>query len=535
MTSIKDIFNIKNYTPKTLILAFSLLCLSFAPLFFNFIWGNHDWMPMLNHSHLGSGLIEGRMTQYIFLVLLLGGKLLPILNFAIGFFAYTIALIILSKYFFEFPPSQSKYTLIICTIATLPFINEITYFHFIILSQLIWTLTIAISLICAQKATTAHFGFYTFLSTLFLTLSISGYPACANLFITSTILYAIKLNSQKQTYTKLIKNLTPFIISFLISFTFLYIAYQYMLKNNIMINSYNNATLSIIEVFKNIPYVLKNSIISLIQPQPFFSLTFKLITFFIIIYYIISYFASYTSKSDYFIRFSLILALFIGLKFSALLINENHTNYFAERDPISFAIRTDFFSVPTFLMFALTSLASSSYRFNKNLCSIVCAFLLIININSNLHYSKIQIFGFKSETNLMERMINRIQSDENYIPQNLYTFVQLGEITLRPKFYTPSKYEKFGFYTLKTSYMRYWIANEFHNFYLPFSFILQGQSINPDNVTPPLANFIIYENNLWPSPYSTYVDNKHIIISTARTEKNMMSDQFKKLTESLPK
>ena len=532
MTSIKDIFNIKNYTPKTLILAFILLCLNFAPLFFNFIWGNHDWIPMQNNTNLSSGLIEGRMTQYIFLVLLLGGKLLPILNFALGFLAYITSLIILNKYFFEFKLPKSKYTFIICAIATLPYINEITYFHFIILSQLFWTLTITISLICAKKANTSHFILNTFLSTLFLSLSIGGYPASANLFVTASILYAFQLNNQKQNLKKLIQNLIPFIISFIISFSFLYIAYQYMLKNGIMINSYNNATLSIIEVFKNIPYVLKNSILSLIQPQPFFSLKFKIITSFIILYYVISYLATYTSRSDYFIRFSLIITLFIGLKFSALLINEYHTDYFAERDPISFAIRTDFFSLPTFLMFVLSILANTNNTFNKNLVSIVCAFLIVSNFNSNLHYSKIQIFGFKSETNLMERIINRVQSDDNYIPENLYTFVQLGEITLRPKFYTPSKYEKFGFYTLKTSYMRYWMTSEFHNFYLPISFILKGQSINPYNVTQSLANFIMYENNLWPSPYSTYIDDKHIIISTARAEKNMMSEQFKKLKES---
>ena len=533
MATIKNIFNIKNYTPKTWVLAFSLLCLSFSPILFNFIWGNHDWIPIQNGTALNDGLIEGRITQYIFAILFLEGKVLPILNTTLGFFVYCLSLIILSKYFFEFKNKNIIYTIIICTIATLPYICEIIYFQFIVLSQLFWTLTIVISLLFAKKATQKNPLLNTFLSTLFLLTSICGYPASSNLFITSTILYALNLNSKNKDLKTITKKLIPFIINFLISFSILYLAYNYMLKNEIMVNSYNNDTLTVIDAIKNIPYIIKNSILSLIQPQPFFSLNFKIITFSIIVYFLISYLCTYSSLKDYIIRLSLILILFVGIKFSALLTRETASGYFAQHDPIAFVLRTDFYSIPTLLMYGLLSLSNSKYKFNKNICYIFSILLLITNININLHYSKIQFLGFKAELDLLNRIINRVQSNKNYIPQNFYTLIQTGEISLRSKYYIPQKYEKYGFYTLQTAFTRYWLTKDFYNFYLPYRFVLKGQSILPEFITPQLSDFISNNSTIWPHPNSIYVDDKYIIITTALKEKNIMSEQFKKIKKDI--
>ena len=71
--------------------AFVTLCLFLSPLLFNFIWGNHDWLPVINDNHLTSGLIEGRFSQYILLTILLMGKVLPILNTLFGLALYSLA------------------------------------------------------------------------------------------------------------------------------------------------------------------------------------------------------------------------------------------------------------------------------------------------------------------------------------------------------------------------------------------------------------------------------------------------------------
>ena len=108
-----------------------VLCISFSPLLFNFIWCNHDWLPLIQDNRLTSGLIEGRFSQYILLNLLLMGKILPILNIIIGFFFYSISLCYLGRYYFKFRPTKLATTLYISTAASLPYIIEILYFHFL--------------------------------------------------------------------------------------------------------------------------------------------------------------------------------------------------------------------------------------------------------------------------------------------------------------------------------------------------------------------------------------------------------------------
>ena len=129
-------FSPGRYVPA--ITAFGLLCLCFSPLLVNFIWGNHDWLPLIHGNPLLSGLIEGRFSQYILLNLLLGGKILPVLNILLGFIFYTAALFLLYRHFFAFSVRPAIAALFLSAAAELPFAAELLYFHFITFSLLSW-------------------------------------------------------------------------------------------------------------------------------------------------------------------------------------------------------------------------------------------------------------------------------------------------------------------------------------------------------------------------------------------------------------
>ena len=111
---------IKNKTELKLgLCAFIFLCLAFSPLLINFIWGNHDWVPMMQGNKLSAGLIEGRFSQFFLQTLLFSGNILPILSTLFGFMLYATALSLLSTRYFSFP--MQKYTyFIISAAAVLP-------------------------------------------------------------------------------------------------------------------------------------------------------------------------------------------------------------------------------------------------------------------------------------------------------------------------------------------------------------------------------------------------------------------------------
>lgn len=509
--------------------AFLSLILCFFPIISNFIWGNHDWLALKNDGNLTAGFVEGRITQYLFLVLFLDSHILPLLNTILGFIFYSFTIVLLSSRFFEFDINKKSTPFIIILIATLPYITEIIYFQFIILSQLIWTFTIFISLMFAKKSYHQNYLLNTTLCSLFLFLSIGGYPASSNLFVTATILYLFQSYQQTSNLKQTIQKSIPFAISLIISFISIYFIYKHLQNQNLMIKLYNNETVSLLELFKKIPSTILVSLKSMLLLQPFFSLTNKLLCTTIFLTFIILVLLKQRSIKDYIITLIFINLILLGIKFSALLANQTADSYFYENDPISYTIRTDFYSIPVFMLFAIFYILKSQKLALTNLLTTISFFLIILNINTNLYYSKVQILGFKAELNLLERITTRIKNSPQYSPNTLYTLVQAHELSLRPRFYQSSPLEKYGLYTLKTPFTRYWIPNDHYNFYEDHIFVSGSSSINPKEISPQMIHFLSNSIEVWPSKNSIYIDNKYIIFAQSPKGKSMMKKQFSKL------
>ena len=508
------------------LIALGFLCITFMPFIFNFIWGNHDWMPMLRDTNFKGGLIEGRFAQYTFITILLDGHILPVFNLLFGITTYTLAIVLLATRFFEFNEPFVKLCLIILATISLPFINEITYFQFILFSQLTWPLIITFSLLFTKKALSSHLTINLLASTLLLLFSIGGYPASANLYVTASILYLIYDYYNKNVIIPIIKKAIIFLIPLCISFAILYFIYKYLQEKNLMLTLYNNQTLSFLSFLTNIPTTLGASFLSLIQPQPFFSITFKLLTALIILAFVFCYTFSLTNICTTFFRILLIIALFLGIKFSALLTGVNPSSYFSKHDPITFMVRADFYSIPCLIMFCLLFLLKKQNQFLKNIITLISILLISINTLSNLTYTKTQILGFKAEMFLLDRLTNRIEEIKPSSSRRLRTIVQAGELPLRSKYYTSNKYEKYGYYNLEIPFIRHWIPQEFYNFYAPTPFVRSGSAVDTNNFSNQMIDFFQTKIQTWPSKDSMYSDDFYNIIALSKTGKNALKEQF---------
>ncbi len=508
------------------LIALGFLSITFMPFIFNFIWGNHDWMPILKGTYLKAGLIEGRFSQYTFISILLDGHILPIFNLLFGITAYTLAIVLLATRFFEFNEPFAKLCLIILATVSLPFINEITYFQFILFSQLTWPLIITFSLLFIKKALSSHLAINLFIATLLLLFSIGGYPASANLYVTATILYIIYDYYTYNTILPILKKALIFLIPLCISFAILYFIYQYLQEKKLMLTLYNNQALSFFNLLSNIPSTISASFLSLLQPQPFFSITFKIITSLIIFSFVFCYTFSLTKFQTTFFRILLIIALMLGLKFSALLTGVSSANYFSKYDPITFMVRTDFYSIPCLIMFCLLFFSKKQNQFLKNFITLISILLISVNTISNLTYTKTQMLGFKAEMLLLNRLTNRIEEIKPSSSKKLRTIVQAGEIPLRSKYYTSNKYEKFGYYNLEIPFVRHWIPQEFYNFYAPTPFVRSGSAIDTNKFSSSMIDFFQTKIQTWPSKDSMYSDDFYNIIALSKTGKNALKKQF---------
>lgn len=502
------------------------LCLSFAPLLVNFVWGNHDWMPLLTDSSLSSGLIEGRFSQYILLNIILGGKILPILNLLLGFAFYSTALVLLWNNFFKFSLTKTPATLFIITATTLPYINELLYFQFIVFSQLTWPVIIVLSLLAAQKASEKNYISNTFISACLLFLAVGGYPASAGLYATAACLWALNLTQSHTSAKQFTVKLFPFAISLLFALITVNFVYIFLQKNGLMIPLYNNKPATPIEILSRIPTVILVTIQSLIQPQPFFSILFKITTTLIITLFIYKRLSTNKSIIQFILNLLLIIILLLSAKLPALISQNNSDNYFAQYDPVGFMVRTDFYTIPCLILYCLFYLWQNSKQYLRNTIYTLSMLLIIINTNANLTFCKTYILGFNAENILLQRITSRIQNKPQYTPKHLYTIVQVGEQSLRAKYYIPQNFEKYGYYTLQTPFTRYWIPNEYYNFSSPTVFIKKGNSLNPQTLSTQAVAFLTKQITPWPSVNALYLENDYIILALTPQGKDTLVQQF---------
>lgn len=507
---------------------FAAQCLTYSFLLCNLIWGNHDWLPMLWGNVVSAGLIEGRFTQYLITNLLLSGQIYPIVNIVLGFMAYALALSLLYTRFFAFRYSSlGIFTLV--TVSVLPYIIEILYFQFIVLSQLFWTLIITFSLLAAKKAGLFRFSIiWAGFSGLLLLIAIGGYPAAVNLFVTAALLYLVQNIPQQLNIKHILYMALPFVISLVFAFTLLYGGHVWLRHNHLMMDMYNNQPLSLKELILKIPFMYVAAIQSLLQPQPYLGLSLKVVMVIIIILSL-SHILVNSSSMQCLVRLGLLLVLPLCLKFSAWLINENPDEYFAQHDPAVFMLRTDFYAIPVFLMFCLNFSISKIKPLLKNVVFILTILLFVLNMNAGFSFSKTQVLGFKGEALLQQRINTRMMEHYAFDFNQNYFLIQAGEIPFRSRYYQPQRLEKYGYYTLQIPSTRHWLPTEFYSFYEPESFIISGEAIRLEDVSSSMIEFLTKKVAVWPSVNSLYIDKQRIILALTPEGKKMLKQQFNQL------
>lgn len=498
--------------------ALGTLCLCFSPLMFQFIWGNHDWLPVLNDAGLSSGLVEGRFSQYLFLNIILAGKILPMLNIFLGSALYTLALVLLCTRFFDFSLQKKSHKFFLAVCASLPYINEIIYFHFITFSLLGWTFVIMLALIAAKQAAKKDCLSNTLLSAALLFLAAGGYPAAANMFAVAACLYAVRQPN--------IKKLFPFAASFILALSPLPFIYKWLKTHNLMIQLYNTETETLVNLIRKIPQTLSYAVQSLWQPQPFFPLGFKILVILIILLFCLCLNKEYLKKRQIYISLLFIPVLLLALKLPLWLSRQTDGNYYTEHDPISFMIRGDFFALPVLLVFSLLYLQKFCSLQFRNFLLVLSAILLWFNVNLNLSFCKTMLLGFEAENLLIQRITDRIQQHPDYNADTIYSIMQTGEIYFRPKYYVSSTNEKYGYYTLKTPFTRYWLGAEYYNFYAPRDFAANQTPIFPNDISPQMIDFVTSQTAVWPSPNAVYLDTKYCIIALTAEGKRPLTEQF---------
>jgi len=510
--------------------AMALLLIGFAPVVFHFLWGNHDWMPLIADNSWGAGLIEGRFSQYILLNLFLMGKILPVLNMVMGFMIYTAALVLLGRVYFGFKIRREIFALFIAVTASLPYMTEIVYFQFIVFSQLCWPFVAVLSLLAAKRAAKERPFFYTLLAAVLLFAVLGGYPPAVNFYLCACFCRLIQSYAgERRRFKEVLYESLPYAVSLVIALCGLKLVFSFLLESGYMMALYNGQLETPMALAAKIFYFLPKVLGSFMRVQPFLGIEFKVTSVMVTAGMVFLVLRKLSGGYAKILGILLLAGLLWGMKFAAFLVAEDAQNVFSVEDPAIYMVRADFYSMPCLLLFSLMFLYEFGGKIERNLTFISGIALLWLGVMADLSFAKTHLLGFRAEGLLLERLSARIEENPRYNSRAFYTVVQAGELPLRQKFYEKEKGEVGGYYTLKVPYFRHWIAFEYYNFFAPEAFVREGTAIRPDEITPQMAHFLMNKITVWPDADALFVNDSYAIMALSSAGRNMLKEQFKLL------
>lgn len=493
---------------------FLLTIFCYSHFIFYFLWGNHDWEWVKSGTPLLSGIFEGRFSQFILQTIISNGNILPIITIFTAIAFFTGAIILLLN-IFKLPHKKLYYILTGLFISTSPYTISWLYFAFITLSCLSWPFFIILGYSLLFKAQNSKHKFLLrFCSCILFYLSIGGYPPTINLI--GIIFFSIIINYlcfNKQTIKNIIKKATPMALSIICALILLLIT-QYLLKKyNLQYSTYNTAGISI----QLLPQkLLETFIISLKQfiiTTTFIAYQYKYLTLCLTLLALFCLYNLLPKTLFHIVLFSLSLL--------GLLISSVFTTFIAENTVyVTFEPRIEFFGILYIYALSIITLLKYSNTFLKNITILLTTILLIYNINTLSYASKIWNFGFKTETQLANRIINTIEEHEQFSQQNKYTFIQGGTLNIRGKYYQHKPDEKIDSYTLSAPLIPWHLPSKTYKFYTSIDYFgadfdIYWSYVNPYeiNMSDNLAQYLNHKAKPWPNKDAIYLDNKTIILS----------------------
>ena len=500
---------------KSWLIAYMVINFVFLYHTLNFMWGNHDVQFVKSELLLSSGLFEGRFTQFIPYRLFVNGQILPILNNLFGFLFLTLGLWMLAKYW-NIPKTLTNYTLFIIFFATEPYTLSWLYFTHYTISCLLWVFVAVLGLYLAEYIKdSAQKLTLSIISTLCFYVTLGGYPPIINTFFVClagrlTIAYLF----EKQNIKTLFHTYKYTLLNIIITAVLFKLTLKLVNPNNV----YNLETTPLSDIFSKFFETIKISLNQFTLTLPFMEKGYKTLLLLLVITAFIGALIKAPTLKNRLITFFLISATVWAASLTTF-VSVPHTEYVA---------RIDFYGLAFVYAFALALLLKYKRPLSQSLCLIFMLLLIPLNVLNDYRALKIWQQGFEAEFQILEQITERIENHPNFNPNTKYHFYQIGDISLRRKYYH-EKFDKNEPFLLNLPYLAMWQGGPLLEFYSPFNYIDHTTSLSPDDITPDVYNFIIHEAKPWPHPNSIFIKDNVLLVVYNQIGLNEFQNKIKNL------
>ena len=481
----------------------------------NFMWGNHDVQFIKNELLLSSGLFEGRFTQFIPYCLFVHGQILPLLNNLLGFLFLTLGLWLLAKYW-NIPKSVTSYVVFIIFFATEPYTLSWLYFTHYTISCFLWVFVAIIGLYLAEYIQKSHHKLIlSILSSLCFYITLGGYPPIINTFFVGlagklTIAYLFEKKDIKQlfhTYKYTLINIGIAAILFKLTL-------KIINPNNV----YNLETTPVSDIFSKFFETIKISLNQFTLTLPFMEKGYKTLLLLLVVTAFIGAIIKAPNLKNRLITF-LLVSVTVWSASLTTFVSVPHTEYVA---------RIDFYGLAFIYAFALALLLKYKIALSKSLCLIFMLLLIPLNLLNDNRALKIWQQGFDAEFQILDQITERIENHPDFNPKIKYHFHQIGDISLRSKYYH-EKFDKNEPFLLDLPYLAMWQGGYLLEFYSPFNYIDHNTQLTPEDITLSVYNFIMHQAKPWPHPNSIFIKDNVLLVVYNQIGLNEFQNKIKSL------
>lgn len=485
---------------KSFWISFIFINLAFLFHTINFMWGAYDWGAIRTTVDTSASIKEGYFASFLLQNILFDGKILPVINNLWSFVGLSLGGILLCIYW-KMPQKTHVFVITTLFLSITPYTLGWLYFAQNTLGNLWLPAIILSALILSQKENSSlnknyinnlfSIGLFIIaLGTYFPSISFIAIAILGKIFLTTSLDHT----SLRETSAKELQCCANLMAALLI-----YIFIIILLKNN------NNnpiiGNVSFYDVIMNIPLLISSSFTQFTTPLPFIDISYKLFNLLLVLIAIFSLINKTTTKSAI-IGLCLIPIILIFSKIPVLFYNNPTTPHIA---------RIDFYSIPLFYTLMFATLIKINTEYLKRITYTLACLIIFMSFVRISYALKVWKFGWDAETKLAERIITRMEKMPEFDISRQYKLLQIGETSLRNKYYIKKNNEAPSNELLNFAYYKSNNAKDAYNFFYQADFVSANANLKEAINNYQIREYILNNARPWPAKESIFIIDDYIV------------------------
>lgn len=481
---------------------FTLINVAFLFNTINFMWGNEDWGAVRFAVDHNESLSAGSFSAYWLQELLFDGKILPVINNLWCFAGLSLAGVLLAVYW-NLPQRATPIVFTGLLFAVTPFTLAVLYFAKTSLGVLFAPALVLIALLIADKKQNSEISSYLanlcsvllFLIALGTYMPVINFAAVAILgqIFLKTVYADIKFRDAANRTVQGVVNLAAALM--------LYVLILYLLNDANHLDEVHAAALNLALPLERLPLVLKYAALQFALPLPFMDWVYKAVYGVLLALALFTLIFKAPSVKASVRGLILIPFLVVASVLALAFVAEPHVHF----------TRMSFFGLTFFyaLMFVLIIRLDG-----KNISRVaytLAAILIFMNFVRIAYAEKVWKFGWDAETKLAERIITRMEKMPEFNIDRRYKLLQIGEKSLRAKYYIKTPFEVPVGELLAKAYYPEGHAKDAYNFFYQTDFLEGDAEVEAVN-EPVIRDYLLTKARAWPAKESLFIYGNYIVL-----------------------